>query len=517
MHVALITPTPPDISAFGMRSISAVLKQAGHRVTLIFLPGGIEQHTVSGERVYQYPDHLMDRIVQICRDTDMVGVSFMTNYFDRAVQVTQTVKSRLKVPVIWGGTHPTVKPDEGLDFADFVCMGEGEEVLLELLQAMEEARDYRKIANLWMRENGREIKNPPRPLITDLDALPIFDFGLDGHFVFNPEVDDIVSMDEALFAKIVPVMPHRHGKFIPVYRTMASRGCPHHCTYCANAYFKKIYPAGNYYRRRSNESVVKEIREITRRYPFIKAVHFFDDTLFSTTVSRLEQFCDLYKREVGLPFYCQGSPATIDKQKVEIMIQAGMIFMEMGIQSGSEKICQLYRRGSTNEMILRAAGIIHDFRHQLFTPDYHVILDNPWESVDDTMETLKLILNLPGRFGLCLASLTFYPGTALYERALKEGRIRDEINEVYRKAFYKPRSTYLNFLISLKSYPVVPRWPLKLLSAKILVSMLHRRSLEPLYGPGMRFLEAVRIICKGIQALFTGDWRRIFLFFKRER
>ena len=133
MHVTLISPYP-DITAFGMRTISAHLKRYGHRTRLVFIPdpfGDDLRHDVK-----RYSDPILDQVAHLCKDSDLIGITLMTNYFDGAVQVTERIKRDSDIPVIWGGIHPTIRPEESLKHADIVCVGDGEDAILELLDSM---------------------------------------------------------------------------------------------------------------------------------------------------------------------------------------------------------------------------------------------------------------------------------------------------------------------------------------------------------------------------------------------
>ena len=112
MKIALISPSPPDLYAPGLRTISSYLKKNGHEVRLILLAGGTEKLNFGGKFVYQFQDHIIHQILELSRYVDIIGLSFMTQYFDRAVQLTKKIKEATRVPVIWGGIHSTLCPEE---------------------------------------------------------------------------------------------------------------------------------------------------------------------------------------------------------------------------------------------------------------------------------------------------------------------------------------------------------------------------------------------------------------------
>jgi anaerobic magnesium-protoporphyrin IX monomethyl ester cyclase len=510
MNIVLITPTPPDINAFGVRILSAVLKRAGHGVKCIFLPEGIEHLKFDASFVYQYPEKTLQQIAEICGAADLIGVSFMSLYYDRAVQITDQLKKHVNKPVIWGGTHPTARPEECLDHCDIVCVGEGEEAIVELAAAMAAGKPYDGIRNLCFKQNGAVKKNPSRPPVADLDALPFVDYDIRDHYVYNWRSGDVVALDESIMKEQFLRMPYFRKRGLYAYRTMTSRGCPHRCSYCASSSMGAL-------RRRSVDNVVAELKDIRKRFPYVELISFFDDTFFAAPVPWFEEFRDKYKKEIGLPFHAQCSPATISEAKMELLIDAGLYNTEMGIQTGSERIQQMYRRVVPNQKVIEAAALIQKYGSKLMPPDYHVILDNPWETTQDVRDTLNLLLSLPGRFGLQISSLIFFPGTELNEKARQEGIIKDELNEVCRKPFTFPKWTYLNYLVYLSGLPAVPRGLLKLLAGDGFVNRLHSQEPRAIWRFMFGVTNKLRLILRGLGALFTGDWRRIIHHFKLAR
>lgn len=518
MDVALITPTPPDISAFGIRSLSSFLKEQGHSVKLIFLPGGIDRLEVKGGYTYKYSDHILEDIVRICQDCELIGLSFMTQYFDRARQITNAIKQvNNQQPVVWGGFHPTLCPEESLNYADFVVEGEGEIPLAQLISFLDGKNEWKNVPNTWRRSRDRDEKPSDYYWMNDIDDLPDFDYQLDNHYVIDIMTDHIVRLDDKLFIDILPKMPYFNGKFLTVYRTMSSRGCPHQCSYCINRTLRQRYCQGTYLRRRSVTNVIRELRSILDRFPGINGIHFFDDSFFSNSVSLLEEFAELYQQHVNIPFYCQGSPEAITPKKLSLLIDAGLVFCEMGIQTGSEKIAKLYHRTSTNEQIRRAIQTIDYYRDRLLKPHYHVIVDTPWASTEDDRQTLEMLLSIPHSFMLCLASLTLFPGTELHQKALDEKIIRDEVTDIYRKAFYKPQSSYLNLLITLTDQRLIPRSVLRFLSGPAFIKLFQRQPLTPLWRGLMAIDKGIRYLQKGFESIRYGNFWRLSQFFRKIR
>lgn len=503
MNIAFITPTPPNIDAFGVRTLSSVLKRAGFQVRIIFLPGGIGRLRFDSSYIYRYPSKTLSRIADLCREADLIGLSFMSLYFDRAVQVTDHLRKEFpRKPILWGGTHPTYRPEQCLNHCDGVCIGEGESAIVEIVRRMASGADYSEVPGCWFRKGSGIRKNGAGSIVENLDELPFIDYDFRDHYVFewrSGEVDQITpEIMKEQFLKL-PYFGNRH-RF--AYRTMSSRGCPHKCSYCASSAMKRL-------RRRSVDHVIRELKEVTQQFDYIEIVSFFDDTFFAAPVEYFEEFRDRYKDEIGLPFHAQCSPTTLDKRKLDLLVDAGLYFTEMGIQTGSKRIQQMYRRVVPDEKILSAAALLNGCSSRLLVPDYHIILDNPWENVEDVRDTLRLLLRLPGKFRLELSSLIFFPGTELNDRARKEGIIRDELAEVCRKPFTFPRGTYLNYLIYLSGFSSVPRGLLRIFSFDLMVKRLHSQKPSRFYAVLFILTNKIRLACRGLQAMLRLDFKRI--------
>ena len=521
MKITLITPTPPDISAFGVRSISSYLRTNGHDTRLIFLPGSIGKLKDDEDYIYAYDDLVLKQIVELSADSDLVGISFFTNYFDRAIQITEHIKNNLSVPVIWGGIHASTGPEQALKYADMVCLGDGEEPLLELLNKMEKKEDYYSIQGLWFKKGNDIVKNDLKALSLELDELPYFDFSMDDHYVLDVfHGKGIIPLTIEAFKNILPRVPHKDNKLKIAFRTMTDRGCPHSCAYCNVSTQREMYKStgSKFFRARTVKNAVAELVEVKKRFPFVEAIQFFDDTFFARPLREIEEFSKLYKKEVGLPMYCQGSPNTITEKKMGHLVDAGLVYVEMGVQTGSEKIKKLFNRNESNEKIVKTTEIVNRYLPEILPPDYHIILDVPWETEEDVMDTVKLLMDIPKPYGLCISSLVFFPQTPLYLKAKKEGLIQDEVADIYRKPFYiPPKRNYPNFLIYLLTFQHLPRRLFSLLAADSVVKFLSGRNLEIVYKMGYRIGESIRFIFKAFKVLSGRDWERIRLYFEKLR
>ncbi|GAB7081723.1 B12-binding domain-containing radical SAM protein [Megalodesulfovibrio paquesii] len=476
MRVVLISPYP-DITSFGLRSLSAWLRLHGVQTRCIFLPDPFGDEIASQPE--RYTLHALAQVTALCKDADLVGITLMTNYFDNAAQLTKHLQP-LNIPILWGGVHATIRPEECLAHADFVCVGDGEETLLDLTRALESGNDPSAIPGLWGKSNGQVFRNPVRPLPASLDAYPPPDWSGNEHYILNNDRMIPLSPEEVRTRLEGGTVSRLLGKI--GYQTMTGRGCPHRCSYCINDAVKKLYGAKNYLRWRGTEHVMLELESIIRQYPFIGFIWISDDAFFGRPMHDIQEFCNEYKARIGLPFTCLASPLTMREDKLTALVNAGLVYLQMGVQSGSPRIQDLFNRSRmNNEKLLEAMRIINAFKEQLLPPSYDFILDAPWETDEDRRASLEFITKIPKPFRLQPFSLVLYPGTALHDKATTEGLLQNEQRDVYSKHYTMRAPTYSNLLISIAKTGKMPSWLLRLCIAPLPWRLFNSRTLEPFF------------------------------------
>ena len=126
--------------AIGIRILSSLLKQNGYQSQLLFLPTLEDLKRKATRTRYQYSEIVLNQIINLCKDSILIGISLMTHHHSVAVELTRRIKSFVSTPIIWGGIHPTVCPEECLETADFVCVGEAEKSIIELVHCLRRDR-----------------------------------------------------------------------------------------------------------------------------------------------------------------------------------------------------------------------------------------------------------------------------------------------------------------------------------------------------------------------------------------
>jgi len=443
MRVALISTYASPI-AMGLRYISACLKRAGHETQMYFLAARRR------EALEPLRPQVLEDLLARLREADLIGLSLMTNSYLRAVEVTKAIKQAgIRAPVVWGGVHPTLAPEECLEHADFVCRGEGEEVMLELADVLQRGGEPARIANLAYRRNGSAVLNAPRPLQENLDDLPWPDYDARTHWLAHK-------------GKLVPTEPDRLGGVMIRYRLLTTRGCPFACAFCNNAALQNFYRGkGKWVRTRSVENVIAELEQRVRQFPKIQAINIIDDLFFIRSEEEIEEFCRLYKQRIGLPMELDSYPTLVSRRKVVALKNAGACQIAMGIQSGSPAtLFDLYNRRTSLEAVTRAIEI---FARTGVTAEYHFIVDNPFEPDENMAETLRFAArHIKPPCVIKIFPLALYPGTPLYERARREGIISQRDEKLYKYVFggatkglnVRYFSVMLHIVTALKSWGV---------------------------------------------------------------
>jgi radical SAM superfamily enzyme YgiQ (UPF0313 family) len=412
LRVALVTFY--NYESHALRIFHPLLKQRGHDVHSFYFKNYF---------TYQVPteqeeDMVVQRITEL--QPDLVAMSVWSTYFQLAGRLSRRIKEATDAIVIWGGIHPQTRPADCLEHADIACQSEGEYVLAELTDRLSLGLDYADLRGCWVKVNGEVVRNPSRPLISDLDALPLPDLSPDNkHYLGFNEWRDVRHWD----VKAVS------------YDVMSARGCPFECTFCIHNFTRKATEGlGTYLRRRRVDPVLRALRAVFALRPQLKTIAFSDD-IFGPPRPWLEEFCARYKREIGLPWAIWAFPRMVDEQKIKIMRDAGLWGATLGIQSGSDRIRRdSYERETSNDEIINAC---QTFARHGIVRNLDFIGDNPYETVEDRLETLDLLGRLPKPFYFNFFSLTYFPGVDLTERALRDGHITPaDVEDVAQKGYH---------------------------------------------------------------------------------
>lgn len=365
-------------------AVAAPLHADGHEVVLI------------DERLHEDPEN---DLLTAAKGALCVGVSTITGYqLKRAIHFSRLLKERLpEVPVIWGGYHPSLLPEQcaAEPYVDAVVRGQGERTMQEIVTHLEEGRGFAGIAGVTFRdEKGGLISNPDRPF-EQLDKFPPAPYEL---------------LDVELFFKLNG--GRRALQFI------SSQGCPYKCTFCVEP---KIFGRWS---GRTAEQVVQEIKELDDRYQ-LEHVTFSDPNLFASR-RRIEEMCRLWLKN-GLKISWSGAARAdqtcqMPSEFSTLLKETRCVQIGIGIESGSQAILDLIdKRASPDQAMcsnenLKAAGVRGAYAFMVGFPQALP------EARNEIWQTLMLIKRMRRAYPEVM-TVTFYvtpyPGTPIHDIALK--------------------------------------------------------------------------------------------------
>jgi magnesium-protoporphyrin IX monomethyl ester (oxidative) cyclase len=343
----------------GIAILAAVIREKGYEVDILDM--GIEKDP------YGKLASILDE-----KRPSTVGVTMNTSMFNEACDVLKFVKKFDKnIDTVVGGPHPTALPHETMRIPeiDAVINGEGEISIIDFMK-------------------GKRGILPIKPVM-NLDSLPF-------------PARDLLELDKYTYEL-------KGMKATPV---ICSRGCPFRCLYCSKAVF------GSRYRIRSVENVIEEIRQIVDVYK-IKGIIFNDD-LFTQKHNWVKDFCNtLIREKIDIVFRCESRVNTITKPLLKILKRAGCYDISFGIESGNQQILNKIKKDITLEQAENAVRWTKEVGIHTTTFFMIGLPGDNRKTIRDTINFAKKIDSDELRF----SQTTPYPGTELYEIAVKEGYI----------------------------------------------------------------------------------------------
>lgn len=330
------------------------------------------------------------------RKPDLVALTALTPTIGRALETAQVVKETLPDSiVVMGGYHPTFNFIETLEDenVDIVIRGEGEYIMLNLVQALENQSSLHDVKGIVFEDkNSKEIVvNPEAPLIQDLNELPF------------PALN------------LLPMKKYRLLDMDTHMTTMiTTRGCPMQCSFCSSAamHGKKI-------RERSVENIVDEIEYLKTNYD-IDTIAFMDDT-FTLKKRKVMAICDeILKRNIEIMWGCTSRVDTLDEKLLKKMKEAGCITIFIGVESADQQQLDNMCKNTTIAKIENAFKIAHKLKIRTIAS---VALGMPGDTKEIMNKTVKFVHKLKPNYAI-YSLATPYPGTRFYKEAFEKNLIK---------------------------------------------------------------------------------------------
>ncbi|MCK5261735.1 MAG: B12-binding domain-containing radical SAM protein [Thermoplasmatales archaeon] len=376
--------SPLTVPPLGLLYLGAVLERDGHKVELL----DFYAEDISRE---QLKNSLMS--------SDAVGMMVYTDDFKLAVDISRMIKEiNPEIPLIIGGPHCTFFQKRSLSNipdADISVIGEGEQVILDIVRFLQGSENLSDIHGIYYRDNGSIMSGKPLQVIDNLDALPF------------PARHLVEKYDYGSFA-----FGYTLKKRVTALNT--SKGCPFHCSFCTR-YGNFIKDWG--FRKRSAENVVNEIQEINGKY---RSVVIVDDNFLADKKRTHRIFDMLLETDTNIEFLIQGARVdTADKELYLKMKKAGIKYIFYGLESGNQDVLDYYNKNITLQQIRKATTLA---RETGFFIAASFIFGAPIETKKHVENTIKFACSLP----LDLANfvpLIYRMGSPLWVEAVKNKKI----------------------------------------------------------------------------------------------
>ena len=411
----------------GIASLAAMIKKAGHEFKLFdctqfsIRTDNKSDWNQVGSKTLQFKNpsnaerlpkresityhELVEKALSELEDfqPDIIGLSALTDDYPLGLGLMRQIRESFpSIPTIAGGVHATVDPQGVLaeDCIDSVCVGEGEYVILDIIERVTQNKSLDGIANMWIKkEDGSIEKNPVRPYEQNLDLFPYPDWTI---------------YSQAAFYK--PYMGHvyKYGDF------EMSRGCPYKCSYCVNVQLQEMYKMaspGGYHREKSIDRVIREIKYAVDVHK-IEFMKFWDETFLLMDPKRMQEFCDKYSSEIGLPYVIETTAQSITDFSVKVLQKTNCKSVSLGMETGSPDMRKgLLHKTTSNEVYVNAFQLLRE--HGVSGVSFNMI-GLPNESQEDIFRTIALN-KLVGSFTQKVGIFYPYKGTPIRDWMTQSG------------------------------------------------------------------------------------------------
>lgn len=386
------------IPSLGIGYLAAVARNNGFSVVIYDCP--VEQITY-GELLAKLK----------AQNPDIIGYSATTLGIGRAMHSAKMVKEKFPRSIfLIGGPHVSALPEETMlnSVFDVGIIGEGEVTFLELIKSTRDSNydiskiNFETVEGIIYRKGDSLFTTKPKNFVEDLSELP-----LPARDLYPP------------LARYHPT-PASYRK-LPLGHLLTSRGCPYLCTFCD----RKIF--GTKYRKNSPEKVAEEIEELIKKYN-AKEIKFYDD-IFILDKNRFFKIFELVRQKgLRFPWTCHSRVDNVDKEILKEMKKMGCWQILFGLESGAQEKLNLLGKEFSLEQVRETINLV---KKEGFSIRADFIVGFPGETKESLRKTVEFAkgLNIDvAHFNV----FTPFPGTELYQLALKEGKILHKDYNSYR-------------------------------------------------------------------------------------
>lgn len=437
------------VSSYGFRILGALVRRDFPKTSLHFVVVRNLRNLISIIKTdvsSRLTDADVDSIADELSQAEVIGLASMSEYAQQVKDIIAAIrKKNPRAYIVWGGIHAMSDPDDAIEHADAVCTSEGEFVFPELLRRIRDGEDFKDIGNFWFRDQDDIQKNAYVPLLTpdELTQLPMPVYG-ENEFIYKAGTNAFETLTDEDYLDLDALS----------YNTVWSRGCPFRCSYCGNTVLLAIDKGYGKIRHSTVDHVIEETKTALRRFPHISVVAFHDDCFISLPEDVLREFAQKWRQRIGLPIVIHGvTPAHIRKEKVEILLEAGLNRVRMGVQSGSDRLLKFYKRPNRPGLIKQSTDILGEYSKLMMPPIYDMIFDNPIETKSDIDDSLRLLYDMPRPYVLNIFSLRHIPNSELGKQLAELDVDVEGIDKDYNAVM----PTFANVLMYITALIRLPR------------------------------------------------------------
>ena len=361
---------------------------------------------------------ILKRIEEI--SPSIIGITLFTSHIPQVRSFLREVRKRFPdILHVAGGPHPSSAYDSILNDMpeiDIAVIGEGEYVMLEIIDCVKKRASFKDILGIVYREGGKNIQTPFRGFITDLDSLPFSDW-------------DSLPM-EKYFEVWTIKKNYAH--------MILSRGCPFSCTFCGAK-----MALGMKQRRRSPQHVLEEIKVLYDKHGVRNIL--FGDSTFNLNKQWVHEICEgLLNLGRPILWNCNIRADLVDRETVAIMKKSGCMRVFIGVESADEEMLKRMQKGIKISKLERGIKYLQEYG---INPDMGFIFGMPGE----TEETMKKSIEFAKKHKTCMSAFTLaapFPGTPFYDEAKMDGLIVEDWSKfnIYEVA-YTPKDITKKMLL----------------------------------------------------------------------
>lgn len=391
-----LLPDPLSIH-FGLSFIISVLKDAGYNTSLLVIAPNTNMHSELKKFLFE-------------NNLKVIGYTSVATQYSFVSEIAKQVKLMdNSIYNIIGGTHVILDHERVIQNSDFdaVCTGEGEQAIILFVQAIERGEQPAKIPNLWIRDSDTGLIEKNH----NID--------------FNPDLDDLPYIDRKIWEPWIASRP------IKTQHILMARGCPFRCSYCSNHILAKTQ-GGRNLRFRSPENIRGELQQIIADCPDVDSIYFEVET-FGANLKYALDFCEglakfnkTLRRPIryGINLAVTGKIAKNGDVLLEAMQKAGFSFVNIGLESGSEKVRKILNRPNySNQNLIDFSRCA---RKRGIQVNLYVLIGLPGETPVDFKQTVEAAKQcMP--YNCSLGKFYPYPGTILHRVVKENGFIDDNL------------------------------------------------------------------------------------------